>query len=256
MVFRNDLVVVESNRVKIFEDSEGRSILKFLPALHVDVGIYKAVARNKVGQTVARTRIVVAAAPESPDSPEAAEISDREILLRWKQPKDDGHSPVLCYSLQYKQAGRRKLNSPISNQLLFLDNVEWLTLASNIDHEFWLVRDLKPQTNYVFRLSAKNSIGWSDKGIPTALVKTLEAGKQLRQINYKAIALFFAGIGAPPIIISRAMRHLQAHTEAGGDISSGDSRPRLNYSVEHKPIEVSTDSNLSDKYSFVSELSR
>lgn len=87
------------------EDSEGRSFLKFVSALHVDVGIYKAVARNRVGQTVARARVVVAAAPGSPDSPEAAEVSDKEILLRWKQPKDDGHSPVLCYSLQYKQAG-------------------------------------------------------------------------------------------------------------------------------------------------------
>lgn len=57
------------------------------------------------------------------------------------------------------------------------DNVEWLTIASNIDHEFWLVKDLKPNTNHVFRLSAKNSIGWSEKGIPTALIKTLEPGE-------------------------------------------------------------------------------
>lgn len=99
-------MVTESARVKLVVDEEGRSYIKFQPALHVDVGIYKAVARNKVGQTIARSRVVVASAPSSPDSPEATEISDTEILLRWKQPKDDGHSPVLCYSLQYKEAGK------------------------------------------------------------------------------------------------------------------------------------------------------
>lgn len=100
------MVVVENSRVKLTTDDEGRSFLKFEPALHVDVGIYKVVARNKVGQTIARARVVVASAPSSPDSPEATEVSDTEILLRWKQPKDDGHSPVLCYSLQYKEAGK------------------------------------------------------------------------------------------------------------------------------------------------------
>ena len=54
--FRNELVVSESHRLKVLEDEEGRSILKFEPASNVDVGIYKVVARNKVGQTQARTR--------------------------------------------------------------------------------------------------------------------------------------------------------------------------------------------------------
>lgn len=57
IVNRNDLVITESHRVKILEDAEGRSILRFDPASNVDVGIYKAVARNKVGQTQARTRL-------------------------------------------------------------------------------------------------------------------------------------------------------------------------------------------------------
>lgn len=56
MIIRNDLVITENNRVKILEDAEGRSVLRFDPASNVDVGIYKVVARNKVGQTQARTR--------------------------------------------------------------------------------------------------------------------------------------------------------------------------------------------------------
>ena len=53
-----------------------------------------------MGQTLARARVVHASIPGAPDSPEPTEISDTEVLLRWKQPKDDGHSPVVCYGLQ------------------------------------------------------------------------------------------------------------------------------------------------------------
>ncbi|CAG2065710.1 unnamed protein product, partial [Timema podura] len=158
--FKNDQVLMESKRVKILEDEAGRSILRFEPAIQMDVGIYKVVARNKVGQTHARARLVLASTPGSPDSPEASEISDTEVLLRWKQPRDDGHSAVLCYSLQYKEA----------------DKVDWNDVANNIDHEFYVVRDLRPNVDHQFRLSTRNSIGWSEKGITTPLIKTKETG--------------------------------------------------------------------------------
>uniref|UniRef100_A0A8D9ASD4 Muscle M-line assembly protein unc-89 n=1 Tax=Cacopsylla melanoneura TaxID=428564 RepID=A0A8D9ASD4_9HEMI len=93
------------------------------PVLNADLGIFKIVARNKKGQTVTRCRVFEATTPMAPDSPEAVDISDTEILLRWKQPSYDAHAPVICYSLQYKEA----------------DDVEWFNLANNIDHEFWRV---------------------------------------------------------------------------------------------------------------------
>lgn len=53
---RNDLVITECHRRKIIEDSDGRSVLQLNPANEFDLGIYKVVARNKFGQTIARTR--------------------------------------------------------------------------------------------------------------------------------------------------------------------------------------------------------
>ncbi|KAK7869432.1 hypothetical protein R5R35_008161 [Gryllus longicercus] len=219
--FKNELVVTESHRIKLLEDEDGRSIVRFDPATHVDVGIYKAVARNRVGQALARCRVVLAMVPSAPDSPEASEVSDTEVLLRWKQPKDDGNSPVLCYGLQYKAA----------------DDVEWIDSASNIDHEFYLVSNLKPNTNYLFRLSCRNRIGWSEKGIPTKLIKTQEAG-------------------AAKVQVTRAMKHLQQITDSGQEVIVDDSKPKLDYSVEKTPIEWRSEGSLTDKYSFVSELSR
>lgn len=219
--FKNDLVIQEGSRIKVVLDVEGRSTLKFSPAKDIDVGIYKVVARNNVGQTVARTRVLLATAPSAPDSPLTPEVSDTEVLLRWKQPKDDGNSPILCYNLQYKAESER----------------DWTDVASNIDHEFYLVHDLKPSTNYYFRLAARNHIDWSEKGIPTDLIKTKEAG-------------------APKVQVTRAMKHLQQLTESGQEIDIDDNKVHMNYKIEDDPIEWTTDGQLTDKYSFISELSR
>nr|XP_049692295.1 obscurin isoform X6 [Helicoverpa armigera] len=219
--FKNDMVIAEGQRIKIIEDEEGRSTLRFEPAKHHDIGFYKVVARNKVGQTVARTRIVEATTPDAPDSPTAAEVSDTEVLLRWKQPKYDGNSTVICYSLQYK-AG---------------DSVEWRDVANNIDHEFFVVRNLSPDTSYQFRLSSRNRIGWSDKGIPTHLVKTKNSG-------------------APKIEVTKAMRHLQQITESGQEVTLEENKPKLDYSIEDKPVEWVSSQQFTERYSFVSELWR
>lgn len=159
-ICRNDAIVVESARVKIEETPDGRTQFKLRPALGFDLGMYKIVARNKVGQTVARTRIVYGTVPDAPDSPDTSQVSDTEVLLSWKPPKLDGNSPVLCYSLQYK----------------IIDDLEWTKGAENIDHEFYLVSELQPNTKYVFRLAALNNIGWSDQGVSTSVVTTLDSG--------------------------------------------------------------------------------
>ena len=219
--YKNDMMIQESNRVKVTEDQDGRSILSFNPTKEHDVGSYKIVARNSLGQTVVRTRLVEAVVPSGPDSPEVSDVSDTEILLRWKQPKYDGNSPVLCYNLQYKLG----------------DSVDWIDLASNIDHEFYMIRDLTPDTSYNFRLAARNRVGWSEKGIPSKLIKTRLPG-------------------CPKVQITRAMRHLQELTESGQEILLDEDKPHMDYSIEDHPIEWSTDTNLSSKYSFISEISR
>lgn len=68
--FKNDIVIQESNRIKVTEDDVGRSILTFSPTKEHDIGIYKVVARNPIGQTAVRTRMLLATVPCGPDSPE------------------------------------------------------------------------------------------------------------------------------------------------------------------------------------------
>ncbi|XP_044576089.1 obscurin isoform X6 [Cotesia glomerata] len=219
--FKNDLVIQEGKRIAIIEDTDGRSILSFSPAREQDIGIYKVVARNNVGQTVARTRIVLATEPSIPQAPEVCNVSDTEVLLRWQPPKYDGNSEVLCYNLQYK-AG---------------DSVDWIDVASNIDHEFYLVKDLQPNTSYHFRLAARNRIGWSEHGFETNLVQTKPEGAQ-------------------KVPISRAMKHLQYLTESGHEIITDEDKPKINYDVEDEPIEWTIDAQFTGRYTFISEVFR
>lgn len=200
-------------------DEQGRSHYKLCPALGFDLGMYKVAARNKIGQTITRARILFGMTPDEPDSPEATQISDTEVLLTWKQPRYDGNSPVICYSLQYKLA----------------DDLEWKTQARNIDHEFYLLGGLEPLKSYHFRLAAKNAIGWSDQGVPSPVVTT-------------------KATGSPKIEISLAMRHLQQITDSGEE-PEPEVQPTLDYKIEDDPIQW-TDENAENFYDIISEISR
>lgn len=223
--FKNDMVIQESKRIQFHSDAQGRSILKFSPAIEFDIGIYKAVARNKIGQTSSIARVVYAMVPDAPEAPEPVAVSDTEILLRWKQPRDDGNCPVICYCLQYK--------SPTDAQ--------WRDIAANIDHEFYLVHGLQPKHNYIFGLAACNRIGWSERGSTigstTEIITTAEAG-------------------APKIQVTRAMKHLQQITEAGQPILPEEDKPKVDYRFETEPIEWSSEPSYTERYSFISEISR
>lgn len=62
---------------------------------------------------------------------------------------------------------------------MFVDGFEWKNIKTKIQHEFYLVRNLKPESAYIFRLSAHNTIGSSEFGIPSEIITTLEEGKLL-----------------------------------------------------------------------------
>lgn len=184
-------------------------------------------ARNKVGQTVAKARLVVGDIPSAPDSPEATDVSDTEMLLRWRVPRQDGNSSVLCYSLQ------QKLASATAN--------DWTDLAENIDHEFFVVRNLSPNTEYQFRLAARNKFGWSDRSIPTPPISTKD-------------------VGSPRVSVTRAMKYLQQLTESGqqlflDDQQKGDGAAAADYGVETNPKQVKP-TPPTDDLSFIAEINR
>lgn len=113
--------------------------------------------------------------------------------------------------------------------------MEWVKKADNIDHEFYLVTGLEANQPYIFRLAARNAIGWSDPGVPTAPVLTKSPGSEKIQL-------------------SKAMAHLQAIMDSGREVE--EEKPfKNNYQVETEPVEWEH-SSIQEHYNFISELSR
>ena len=133
----------------------------------------------------------------------------------------------LCYSLVQKEASAN----------------DWTDLAENIDHEFFLVRNLVANTDYQFRLAARNKFGWSDKSIPTQPVPTKD-------------------VGSPRVSVTRAMKYLQQLTESGQQLFLSDagqadsaSTASTDYTVETDPKHVKC-TPPTDDLSFIAEINR
>jgi serine/threonine protein kinase len=116
-------------------------------------------------------------------------------------------------------------------------------VADNIDHEFFLVRNLSPNTDYQFRLAARNKFGWSDRSIGTQSVSTKEPG-------------------SPRVSVTRAMKYLQQLTESGQQLfldgtGSIDASAATDYTVEmeemRKPVKTSPPT---DDLKFIAEINR
>lgn len=101
---RNDIILGENSRVSI-HTANGRSTLAYQECHDYDVGLYKVVARNTLGQATHRFRLVQGHIPGPCDSPDVSEKSDTEVLLHWSPPADDGGSQILCYHVQMKLPG-------------------------------------------------------------------------------------------------------------------------------------------------------
>ncbi|XP_037094652.1 obscurin-like isoform X2 [Pollicipes pollicipes] len=219
--FRNDVVIGETRRIKLLEDSKGRSLLRLQPAKDFDHGVYKVIARNMVGQTVAKCRLYMGYEPGSCDLPDVVDYSDKEVLLRWKVPADNGHAPILGYGLQCKQ----------------LIEHRWTDVADNIAHQFFCVHDLQPESNYHFRLSARNKFGWGPHSVPTPTVRTRKAG------------------WSRSVQCTKAEKLLQQMTEAGREPDDLEARPDLDYEAEEHPVTLTAGSP-EETYSFLAEIHR
>merc|ERR1712184_177136 len=126
-----------------------------------DAGLYKVVARNPIGQSNCSVRVVLGDISGPTDSPQVEAMTDTDILLSWKTPAVLNHSPVLCYKVQ----------------MGYIDtDIDWVDLADDIKHEYFVVDNLRPSHGYKFRVLAKNQFGWSIPSIPSGIVMTPSSG--------------------------------------------------------------------------------
>ena len=63
--------------------------------------------------------------------------------------------------------------------LLFIKidtDIDWVDLADDIRHEYYVVDNLRPSHGYKFRVLACNKFGWSIPSIPSAIAMTPSTG--------------------------------------------------------------------------------
>jgi len=166
-----------------------------------DAGLYKVVARNPLGQVTADVRVVLGDISTSPESPCVEAMTDTDILLSWKTPSNLNHTPVVCYKVQ----------------MGYIDtDIDWVDLADDIRHEYYVVDNLRPSHGYKFRISALNKFGWSVPSIPSPIAMTPSSGASKSEF-YDALQV------------------LQAKEDINLD---ADSAAVLDYEVEKKPLKV------------------
>jgi len=158
---KNDLIFMDDSRLKIVNTEDGWSHLTLDPAMPSDAGLYKVVARNPIGQSTCSVRVVLGDISGPTDSPQVEAMTDTDILLSWKTPAVLNHSPVLCYKVQ----------------MGYIDtDIDWVDLADDIKHEYFVVDNLRPSHGYKFRVLAKNQFGWSIPSVPSGIVMTPSSG--------------------------------------------------------------------------------
>uniref|UniRef100_A0A670ZIE0 Immunoglobulin superfamily DCC subclass member 4 n=1 Tax=Pseudonaja textilis TaxID=8673 RepID=A0A670ZIE0_PSETE len=154
---RNGKLLLSKGRVKI----QGSGTLVINQIGLQDAGYYQCVAENHLGMACATARlevIVREGLPSAPKKVSASSLSSTTVLVSWERPEFNSEQ-IIGFSLHYQKA-------------LGADNMEYQFAVNNDTTEF-SVKDLEPNTNYIFYVVAYSQLGAS-RTSSSINVQTLE----------------------------------------------------------------------------------
>ncbi|KAL7980184.1 hypothetical protein Chor_001452 [Crotalus horridus] len=154
---RNGKRLLPKGRVKI----QGSGTLVINQIGLDDAGYYQCVAENPLGMACATAKLEVIVREGLPSPPKrvlASSLSSTAVLVSWERPESNSEQ-IIGFSLHYQKA-------------LGADNVEYQFAVNNDTTEF-SVKDLEPNTNYIFYVVAYSQLGAS-RTSPSINVQTLE----------------------------------------------------------------------------------
>ncbi|NXU84234.1 IGDC4 protein, partial [Xiphorhynchus elegans] len=154
---KNGEPLLSNGRVKV--QSSGSLVINQIGL--EDAGYYQCVAENSLGTACATARlsvIVREGLPSAPKRVSAVSLSSTTVLVSWERPEHNSEQ-IIGFSLHYQRA-------------VGTDNVEY-QFAVNNDTTELQVKDLEPNTNYVFYVVAYSQLGAS-RTSSSIIVQTLE----------------------------------------------------------------------------------
>ncbi|ELU05513.1 hypothetical protein CAPTEDRAFT_229047 [Capitella teleta] len=164
--YRNEELLTDGGRVRTTKGDDGRHTITILSTKPNDFGVYKCVARNRFGTVTCRARMLCGDHPTRPGRPHVTKISDREAFMIWEEPDSDGNSHILAYKLDWHRPGDER----------------WTTATYCID-ECALIKGLKVDTSYRFRVSAVNAFGISPYSWASVEIRTKKKGASAIDID-------------------------------------------------------------------------
>ncbi|CAH1789060.1 unnamed protein product [Owenia fusiformis] len=204
--YRNEELLHSGGRVRCTYTSDGRASLTVLSAKPNDEGIYKCVARNKLGRVSCRARLLVGDIPERPGRPTVTQVSSQEAFIIWDAPKSDGNTHIIAYKVDYRRHGDDR----------------WTTGTYTIG-ECALINNLEDDTIYRFRVSCINQFGASPYSWASIECKTKSKGAANLDIDQDTKRIL--------------LRSRQA-TERPSPTSSPSGTPRAMSPVDGEDIDV------------------
>ncbi|XP_014665457.1 PREDICTED: twitchin-like isoform X3 [Priapulus caudatus] len=132
-------------------------------------GPYRLILENELGQDSCVVNVQVNDRPEPPRFPLIENVRDTSVSISWKPPLSDGGSFITEYVLEYCQPDGA---NP--------DRHKWNRVGSTRFTHF-TVENLKPKTEYMFRIAAENFYGRSEPCEATAPIRTQDFEGSKRQ---------------------------------------------------------------------------
>ncbi|XP_065318057.1 titin-like isoform X3 [Gordionus sp. m RMFG-2023] len=112
-----------------------------------DEGEFSLAVSNIAGEDETSMKLKVVGKPSPPREPfEVKEATDNTLTLTWKEPEDDGGSKITNYILEKKEVGKPS----------------WELVNNMVPSTECLVKNLKENQSYQFRVKAENKYGISE----------------------------------------------------------------------------------------------
>lgn len=184
----NDKPIEESARVVIERNLGSTHVKEQINSLNVtkerliinnleqsDIGVYRVVAKNTVGQADASVTLLITDRPQPPASVQTEKTREPDTcLVQWQRPPSDGGSKIQQYIIESLAVATPESTTRLS--------VDWTTVGKVSASELeFKAKHLKNGVLYAFRVSAENAIGRSDPvEIETPIVLEEKSGELSR----------------------------------------------------------------------------
>ncbi|XP_041468950.1 twitchin-like isoform X3 [Lytechinus variegatus] len=134
----------EGDRIQIISTPNDATLV-IMKCARSDSSEYTVNISNKHGSQKASAKVKIIDLPGSPTDVKVTAYNEETVTLTWEAPKDDGDSPVSHYVMEYKE--KRATN--------------WEVAESRVRDKTYQVTGLTEGKEYLFRVSAVNSVGAS-----------------------------------------------------------------------------------------------